>query len=72
MIAPLIEFTDTLIFSSSNDLDIQTFKVTDQISGKQMGIRLILLHKLLEFMILITRIAKYADSITLIMFLEQE
>jgi ATP phosphoribosyltransferase regulatory subunit len=39
VITPLIEFTDTLIFSSSNDLDIQTFKVTDQISGKQMGIR---------------------------------
>ncbi|MBH32604.1 MAG: ATP phosphoribosyltransferase regulatory subunit [Gammaproteobacteria bacterium] len=39
IITPLIEFTDSLLLDNSSDLDIQTFKVTDQYSGKQLGIR---------------------------------
>ena len=39
VVPSLIEFTDTLLYGSSNDLDIQTYKVIDQISGKQIGIR---------------------------------
>ncbi|MCB1615217.1 MAG: ATP phosphoribosyltransferase regulatory subunit [Pseudomonadales bacterium] len=39
VIPPLVEFTESLLISSHRDLDIQTFKVTDQLSGRLMGIR---------------------------------
>ncbi len=36
---PLIEFTDSLLTGTGNDLDVETFKVVDQLSGRTMGIR---------------------------------
>lgn len=39
VITPLIEFLDSLLVGSSQDLDIHTFKITDQLSGRMMGIR---------------------------------
>ncbi|MEX0964596.1 MAG: ATP phosphoribosyltransferase regulatory subunit [Pseudohongiellaceae bacterium] len=39
VITPLIEFLDSLLVGSSHDLDLHTFKVTDQLSGRMMGIR---------------------------------
>ena len=39
VITPLIEFLDSLLVGSSHDLDLQTFKLIDQLSGQLMGIR---------------------------------
>lgn len=39
VIPPLVEFTDSLLSGSGRDLDLLTFKITDQLSGKMMGIR---------------------------------
>ncbi len=39
VIPPLVEFTDSLLSGASADLDLMTFKLTDQISGRQMGVR---------------------------------
>lgn len=39
IIPPLIEFTESLLVNTNHDLDLQTFKVTDQLSGRSMGIR---------------------------------
>lgn len=39
VIPPLIEFLDSLLVGTSHDLDIHTFKITDQLSGRMMGIR---------------------------------
>ncbi|HBW82530.1 MAG: ATP phosphoribosyltransferase regulatory subunit [Gammaproteobacteria bacterium] len=39
VIPPLIEFLDSLLVDAPEDLDLHTFKVTDQISGKMMGVR---------------------------------
>ncbi|MCY4265869.1 MAG: ATP phosphoribosyltransferase regulatory subunit [Gammaproteobacteria bacterium] len=39
VITPLIEFLDSLLVGTSQDLDLHTFKITDQISGRLMGIR---------------------------------
>lgn len=36
---PLVEFTENLLTDTNPDLDLQTFKVTDQLSGRTMGIR---------------------------------
>ncbi len=36
---PLLEFLDSLLSGAGNDLDLLTFKVTDQYSGRMMGIR---------------------------------
>lgn len=36
---PLIEFLESLLTGTGNNLDLQTFKVTDQLSGRLMGIR---------------------------------
>lgn len=38
VIPPLMEFTDSLL-GLSKDLDLMTFKVTDQLSGRTLGIR---------------------------------
>jgi hypothetical protein len=38
VITPLIEFLDSLLVGSSHDLDIHTFKITDQLSGRMMGL----------------------------------
>ena len=39
VIPPLVEFTDSLLSGSGRDLDLLTFKLTDQLSGKMMGVR---------------------------------
>jgi ATP phosphoribosyltransferase regulatory subunit len=36
---PLIEYLESLLTGAGNDLDLQTFKVTDLMSGRMMGIR---------------------------------
>ena len=36
---PLIEYLDSLLTGVGHDLDLQTFKVTDQLSGRLMGVR---------------------------------
>ena len=36
---PVVEYLDTLLVSSGTDLDLQTLKVLDQLSGKQLGVR---------------------------------
>ena len=39
VITPLIEYLDSLLVGSSHDLELQTFKIIDQLSGRMMGIR---------------------------------
>lgn len=39
VIPPLIEYTDSLLIGLGRDIDLMTFKVTDQLSGRMMGIR---------------------------------
>ena len=39
VIPPLVEYLDTLFTGTDEDLDLQTFKVTDQLNGKLMGLR---------------------------------
>jgi ATP phosphoribosyltransferase regulatory subunit len=39
VIPPLIEFLDSLLVGTGHDLDLQTFKLIDQISGRLMGLR---------------------------------
>ncbi len=36
---PLIEYLESLLKGSALDLDLQTFKITDQMTGRMMGIR---------------------------------
>lgn len=36
---PLLEFTDSLLVGLGSDVDLLTFKVTDQLTGRSMGIR---------------------------------
>src|SRR5204862_7639556 len=36
---PLLEFTDSLFTGTGHDLDVRTFKVVGQYSGKTMGVR---------------------------------
>ena len=39
VIPPMIDFIDSLLIGSGHDLDLQTFKLIDQISGKTLGLR---------------------------------
>ncbi len=39
VIPPLIEYLDSLLTGTGEDLDLQTFKLTDQLSGRTLGIR---------------------------------
>lgn len=39
VIPPLIEYTDSLLIGLGQDIDLLTFKVVDQLSGRTMGIR---------------------------------
>jgi ATP phosphoribosyltransferase regulatory subunit len=39
VIPPFVEFLDSLLTGAGSDLDLQTFKLTDQLSGRMMGIR---------------------------------
>ena len=36
---PAIEFLESLLTGTGRDLDLQTFKLTDQVSGRMMGVR---------------------------------
>jgi ATP phosphoribosyltransferase regulatory subunit len=36
---PFIEFLDSLLSGTGADLDLQTFKLTDQLTGRMMGVR---------------------------------
>jgi ATP phosphoribosyltransferase regulatory subunit len=36
---PFIEYLDSLLTGTGNDLDLQTFKLTDQLTGRLMGVR---------------------------------
>jgi len=36
---PLVEFTDSLLTGTGHDLELRTFKVVDQLSGRMMGVR---------------------------------
>jgi len=36
---PIIEYLESLLVGSGEDLDLQTLKVMDQVSGKQLGVR---------------------------------
>ena len=37
--APLLEYVESLLTGSGRDLDLRTFKLVDQISGRTMGVR---------------------------------
>ncbi|AOS96645.1 ATP phosphoribosyltransferase regulatory subunit [Microbulbifer aggregans] len=39
IIPPMVEFTDSLLIGMGRDVDLSTFKVTDQLSGRSLGIR---------------------------------
>lgn len=39
VIPPFLEFTESLLTGTGSDLDLQTFKLVDQKSGRMMGIR---------------------------------
>lgn len=39
VIPPLIEYTDSLLTGTGHDLELRTFKVVDQLSGRMMGLR---------------------------------
>ncbi len=39
VIPPMVEFLESLLTGTGRDLDLKTFKVTDQASGRTMGIR---------------------------------
>lgn len=39
VIPPLMEFTDSLLIGLGHDLDLLTFKLTDQLSGRTLGVR---------------------------------
>jgi ATP phosphoribosyltransferase regulatory subunit len=39
IVPPLLEYLESLLTGTGNDLDLQTFKVTDQTTGRMMGLR---------------------------------
>jgi len=39
VIPPLVEYLESLLTGTGNDLDIQTFKLIDQTNGRMMGVR---------------------------------
>jgi ATP phosphoribosyltransferase regulatory subunit len=39
VIPPLVEFTESLLIGLGADLDLLTFRLTDQLSGRMMGVR---------------------------------
>lgn len=38
VIPPMVEFLESLLTGTGTDLDLKTFKITDQVSGRMMGI----------------------------------
>ena len=39
VIPPLLEYTDSLLTGTGHDLELRTYKVVDQLSGRMMGLR---------------------------------
>jgi ATP phosphoribosyltransferase regulatory subunit len=39
VIPPFIDYLDSLLIGSGHDLELQTFKLTDQLSGEMLGVR---------------------------------
>ncbi len=39
VIPPMLEYTESLITGAASDLDLATFKVVDQLTGRLMGVR---------------------------------
>ena len=39
VVPPLLEYTDSLLTGTGHDLELRTFKVVDQLSGRTMGLR---------------------------------
>lgn len=39
IVPPLIEYLDSLLTGAGHNLDLQTFKLTDRLSGRMMGVR---------------------------------
>lgn len=39
VVPPFIEYLESLLIGASHDLDLQTFKLTDQLNGRTMGVR---------------------------------
>ena len=39
VMTPFIEYLDSLLIGTGSDLDLQTFKLTDQLTGRMMGVR---------------------------------
>ncbi len=39
VVPPLIEYVESLLIGTADDLDLQTFKLTDQLNGRMMGVR---------------------------------
>ena len=39
VVPPVVDFLDSLLIGSGHDLDLQTFKLTDQVSGELLGFR---------------------------------
>ena len=39
VVPPMLEYVDSLLTGTGHDLDLRTFKLVDQISGRMMGIR---------------------------------
>src|SRR3954464_7424121 len=39
VIPPLLEYMDSLLTGTGHDLELRTFKVVDQLSGRMMGVR---------------------------------
>jgi len=39
VIPPLLEYVDSLLTGTGHDLDLQTFKLVDQLSGRTLGVR---------------------------------
>jgi ATP phosphoribosyltransferase regulatory subunit len=39
VIPPMVEFLESLLTGTGRDLDLKTFKITDQMSGRMLGIR---------------------------------
>ncbi|MGD8275921.1 MAG: ATP phosphoribosyltransferase regulatory subunit, partial [Thiohalocapsa sp.] len=39
VIPPFIDYLDSLLTGTGSDLDLKTFKLTDQVSGRLLGVR---------------------------------
>ncbi len=39
VVPPFVEYLDSLLVGASHDLDLMTFKITDQLTGRLMGVR---------------------------------